>query len=259
MSNNLQHKYLTFRTLVIRECYRFLRLSRQTIFPPLLTTLLFILIFGYSLGTRIREIEGFPYILFILPGLASMGTITNAYANSSTSLFMARMDYSMENMVAAPLSNFQLVASLVLGGLFRGLVVGILPLLISIPMVGLPVHSWPQIILVLSLTSIFFSCLGIISALWSEGWDNIATFTNFVITPFVYLGGVFYSIHMLPAFWQKVSLANPIFYLVDAMRYAVLGVSDMPYALSLGLLTALALMSYLLCVYLFRIGYKIMK
>lgn len=259
MSYTLKERYLSFRTLVIRECYRFLRLSRQTIFPPVLTTLLFILIFGYSLGSSIRLIEGFPYILYILPGLASMGTITNAYANTSTSLFMARMDYSIENMVAAPLSNFQLVASLVLGGLFRGLVVGILPILIAIPMVHLPVHSWIQVILVLALTSIFFSCLGIISALWSEGWDNIATFTNFVITPFVYLGGVFYSIHMLPAFWQKISLANPIFYLVDAMRYAVLGVSDMPYTLSLGLLAGLAFLSYLLCVYLFRIGYKVMK
>lgn len=259
MSSLLQHQYLSFRTLVVRECYRFMRLSRQTVFPPLLSTLLFILIFGYSLGSRIREIEGFPYILYILPGLASMGTITNSYANSSTSLFMARMDYSLENMVAAPLSNFQLVASLVLGGLLRGLIVGILPLLVSLLMVNLPIHSWFQIFLVLSLTSVFFSCLGIISALWSEGWDNIATFTNFVITPFVYLGGVFYSIHMLPSFWQKVSLANPIFYLVDAMRFAVLGVSDMPYALSLGLLAALALVSYLICVFLFRRGYKIMK
>lgn len=259
MASLLQHRYLSFRTLVIRECYRFMRLSRQTVFPPLLTTLLFILIFGYSLGSRIREIEGFPYILYILPGLASMGTITNSYANSSTSLFMARMDYSLENMVAAPLSNFQLVASLVLGGLLRGLIVGILPLLVSLLMVDLPIHSWFQILLVLSLTSVFFSCLGIISALWSEGWDNIATFTNFVITPFVYLGGVFYSIHMLPSFWQKISLANPIFYLVDAMRFAVLGVSDMPYAVSLGLLAALALVSYLTCVFLFRRGYKIMK
>ena len=248
-----------FNTLVIRECYRFLRLSRQTVFPPLISTLLFILIFGYSLGTRIREIEGFSYILYILPGLAAMGAITNAYSNTSTSLFMARMDYSIENMLASPLSSFQLVASFVLGGLLRGMIVGILPLLISIPMVGLEIQNWPMVFLVLILTSMFFSCLGIVSALWSEGWDNIATFTNFVITPFVYLGGVFYSIQMLPPFWRKVSLANPIFYLVDALRHAVLGVSDVSWGVSLGILGTLALGSFLLCVYLFRVGYKLVK
>ena len=250
---------IRFQTLVLRECYRFLRLSRQTIFPPLITTILFILIFGYSLGTRIREIEGFPYILYILPGLAAMGTITNAYANTSTSLFMARMDYSIENMVAAPLSNFHLVSSFVLGGLLRGLIVGVLPLLISIPMVGLHVEHWGLGLGVLILISVFFSCLGILSALISEGWDNIATFTNFVITPFVYLGGVFYSVNMLPGFWRQVSLANPIFYMVDALRHAVLGVSDMPWSLSLGVLFALSAASYLFCVYLFRVGYKLQK
>ncbi len=255
----MNHPAIRFQTLILRESYRFLRLSRQTIFPPLVTTLLFILIFGYSIGSRIREIAGFPYILYILPGLAAMGTITNAYSNCSTSLFMARMDYSMENLIASPLSNFQLVASFVLGGVFRGLMVGILPLLISIPLINLQVDHWGLVILVLTLTSIFFSSLGILSALVSEGWDNIATFTNFVITPFVYLGGVFYSINMLPSFWQKVSLANPIFYIVDAFRHAVLGISDISWTLSLGILTFMSLGSFLLCVYLFRIGYKLVK
>jgi len=249
----------TFKTLIIRECYRFLRLYRQTLFPPILMTLLFILIFGYSLGTRIREVSGFPYIIFILPGLASMGVINNSYANTSTSLFMARMDLSMENLIASPLSNFQLVASMVIGGLFRGLSVGILTLLVSIPMVGLQVANWPMVLLVMALTSIFFSCLGIISALWSEGWDNIATFTNFVIIPFVYLGGVFYSIEMLPPFWRKVSLVNPIFYLVDALRHAVLGTSDLSWFLTLGIFAALAVGTFGLCVYLFRVGYKLVK
>lgn len=253
------HSLISFNALLLRECYRFLRLSRQTIFPPIITTLLFILIFGYSLGSRIREIHGFPYILYILPGLASMGTITNAYANSSSSLFMARMDLSMENMIASPLSNFQLVASLVLGGWIRGVVIGVLTLLVSIPMVDLQVESWPLVLLVLSLTSIIFSCLGIVSALWSDGWDNLATFTNFVITPFIYLGGVFYSVEMLPPFWHRVSLFNPIFYLVDSLRYAVLGHSDIPFAVSLALLAGLSLVFYLFCVYLFRIGYKLVQ
>lgn len=250
-----------FKTLIIRECYRFLRLYKQTLFPPVITTLMFILIFGFSLGARIREVEGLPYIIYILPGLAAMGSITNSYANTSTSLFMARMDLSIENMVASPLSNFQLVGAFVLGGVLRGASVGILTLLVSvlIPKVGLTIASWPMTLLVLALMSAFFSCLGIISALWSEGWDNIATFTNFVITPFVYLGGVFYSIEMLPPFWQKVSHFNPIFYLVDALRHAVLGVSDFSWVLSMSILTGLALTSFAICVYLFHRGYKLVK
>ncbi len=250
---------IAFATLILRECYRFVRLSGQTIAPPIVSTLLFILIFGYSLGSRIKQIGGFDYVLFILPGLAAMGVVNNAYANSSTSLFMARMDRSIENMVACPLSPLQMVSAFVIGGLMRGLVVGLLTLAIGIPTVGLEVHHWPHTVLVIGLSSVLFSSLGILSALWAEGWDQIATFTTFFITPFIYLGGVFYSIHMLPAFWQKASLFNPIFYLVDATRWAVLGHSDIPYWYSLAFLAGTALSSYGLCVYLFKKGYKLVR
>ncbi|MCB1214348.1 MAG: ABC transporter permease [Deltaproteobacteria bacterium] len=258
-NNSFKIKSIRFRTLVWRECYRFLRLSRQTIFPPIITTLLFILIFGFSLGSRIKEIAGFPYILFILPGLAAMGTINNSYANSSTSLAMARMDHSIENMLSSPLSSIQLVLSFVIGGLIRGVIVGILPLLVSIPMVGLHVDNWGMVLLVLSLNSIFFSGMGIVSALVTDSWDQIAMFTNFVITPFVYLGGVFYSIEMLPPFWQKISMLNPLFYMVDALRHAVLGVSDFNWAFSLSIVGILSLSSFSLCVYLFKRGYRLIK
>lgn len=250
---------IAFATLILRECYRFARLSGQTIAPPIVSTLLFILIFGYSLGSRIKQIGGFDYVLFILPGLAAMGVVNNAYANSSTSLFMARMDRSIENMVVCPLSPLQLVSAFVIGGLMRGLVVGLLTLAVGIPAVGLEVHHWPHTVLVIGLSSVLFSSLGILSALWAEGWDQIATFTTFFITPFIYLGGVFYSIHMLPAFWQKASLFNPIFYLVDATRWAVLGHSDIPYWYSLAFLAGTALLSYGLCVYLFKKGYKLVR
>jgi len=172
---------------------------------------------------------------------------------------MSRMDRSIENMVSCPLSPFQLVSALMIGGLMRGLLVGLLTLAIGIPTVHLEIHHWPQTLLVISLSSILFSSLGILSALWSEGWDQIATFTTFVITPFMYLGGVFYSIHMLPDLWRKVSLFNPVFYLVDAMRYAVLGHSDISYWYSLSFLGSTALGGYLLCVYLFKRGFKLVK
>jgi len=250
---------IAFYTLVLRECYRFARLAGQTIAPPVITTLLYIFIFGFSLGSRIKQIGGFDYVLYILPGLASMGVINNAYANSSTSLFMARMDRSIENMVVCPLSPLQMVSAFVIGGLMRGMLVGVMTLLVGVFTVHLQVNHWPHTLLVLALSSVLFSSLGILSSLWAEGWDQIATFTNFIITPFIYLGGVFYSIHMLPGFWQKVSLFNPIFYLVDATRSAVLGRSDIGYWYSLGFLGGAALLSYGFCVYLFRRGYKLVR
>lgn len=248
-----------FFALIDRETTRFMRLSRQTVAPPLITTIMFILIFGYSLGSRIREIEGVSYIVYILPGLIQMGIITNAYANSSTSLFMARMERSLENLMVSPLNYFQIVTAYLLGGVLRGLVVGFTIMACSAFFIDYPKLNWPLVLLSFVATSTFFSGLGIISALRAESWDKIATFTNFVITPFVYLGGVFYSIHMLPPFWESVSHFNPIFYCVDVARMAFLGQSDAPVLLSLGIVLFSAAMVYGICLLLFKRGYKIVK
>lgn len=250
-------KYRGFYTLIERECYRFARLWKQTLFPPLISTLLFIFIFGFSLGSRIKEIEGFAYILYILPGLATMGVVTNSYANTSTSLFMAKMDRSIENILASPISHYQVATAMMIGGLIRGIVIGTLTLLVSMLSVHLPIAHPIWAFFILVLNSILFSSLGIISGLWSESWDQIATFTNFIITPFVYLGGVFYSIHMLPPFWQKLSLGNPIFYLVDALRWCVLGKGDIPFSISLAFIGSVTLASYWICLRLFKHGYKL--
>ena len=246
-----------FLTLIEREFYRFWRLFRQTVVPPVVTTLLFVVIFGYSLGSRIHEISGFSYIVYILPGLIAMGVITNAYANSSTSLFMARLERSIENIMAAPFSYLQLVAALAIGGILRGLVVGIVTLGVALLMTDLQIAHWGLCVAALFLLSAIFSCLGIISALVSESWDQISTFTNFFLTPFVYLGGVFYSISMLPPLWHGVSLFNPLFYLIDLVRYASLGISDAPLALTVGVAAGLLLVSFGACVWLFKIGYKL--
>ncbi len=245
------------KTLIERECYRFARLSKQTIAPPIITNLLYIFIFGFSLGSRIHEIEGFPYIIFIMPGLAAMGVIVNSYANTSTSLFMARMDRSIENIVSSPLTATQIVASFVMGGLLRGMTIGILSLLISIFVVHMPTEHLFWMFVVVALNSVTFSCLGIISALMAESWDHIATFSNFFMMPFIYLGGVFYSIQMLPPFWHKVSLANPIFYMVDALRWAALGRGDAPFLVSLGVLVGISTVSFGVCLWLFKKGYKL--
>ena len=244
-------------TLIEREYYRFGRLAGQTIAPPIISTLLFIVIFGYSLGQRIENVAGFSYILYILPGLIAMSVMNNAFSNSSTSLYMARIDRSLENIMVSPLSHFEIVASFVIGGLTRGLVVGGTTLLIGVLAAGLKIHSLVGTFASLALISILFSSLGILSALWAEDWDHIATFTNFVLTPLAYLGGIFYAVDLLPPLWQRLSWFNPLFYLVDCFRGQVLGVSAVRPAHSFLLLTLLALGSLLFSVHLFRRGWKI--
>lgn len=246
-----------FFALIEREYYRFLRLATQTIAPPVIMTTLFIVIFGYSLGSQIERVSGFPYIIYILPGLAAMGAITNSYSNSSTSLFMARMDRSIDNILVAPLSSFQIVSAFVIGGVTRGLLVGGVTLLIAKILTGLVIHHLALCLLFLLLISMSFSSLGVVSALWAEDWDHLATFSNFIITPFVYLGGVFYSVSMLPGVWKHVSLVNPMFYFIEAFRWAILSAADVSPWISGGVTTILSVTGLLLTVSLFKRGYKL--
>jgi len=247
----------SFLTLIEREFYRFGRLAGQTIAAPVIMTVLFIVIFGYSLGEQIEEISGFPYIIYILPGLAGMGVITNSYSNSSTSLFMARIDRSIENILVAPLSHLKIVSAFVIGGMIRGLFVGGITLIVAVLFTELAIQHFFSMLLFLLAISMIFSSLGIISALWAEDWDHLATFSNFIITPFVYLGGVFYSVKMLPGIWQKISYINPMFYLIDGFRWAILGHADISPWIAGGTTIALALGTLLTAVSLFRIGYKL--
>lgn len=248
-----------FYTLISREFYRFMRLFSQTVVPPLITTVMFILIFGYSLGSHIKEINGVKYILFILPGLIQMSVINNAYANSSTSLFMARLERSIENLMATPLHLLQIVASYIIGAILRGVVVGLTIFVCASIFVDFPEVHYGFFVMSMIVTSMLFGSLGVISALFAETWDQIATFTNFVITPFTYLGGVFYSIHMLPPIWQKISAFNPIFYCVDLMRYAFLNQSDVNVYYSLTIVCLFAAFVIGLCLVLFHRGYKLVK
>ncbi len=248
-----------FLTLIEREIYRFVRLSRQTIFPPIVTTLLFIFVFGFSLGSKIQTIHDIRYIIYILPGLCSMSVITNAYANTSTSLFMSRMDKSIENMLTAPVTFMEMVGSLVLGGVLRGLVIGLITLIVAIFSIGLQVEHWGFTILILLFSSIIFSCLGIISALRAQSWDHIATFTNFIMTPLIYLGGVFYSIDQLPGFWHKISLLNPIFYVVDALRFTILNHSSSSIYISCSVLLGFSVCTFSICVWMFKKGYRLLS
>ena len=246
-----------FLTLIEREYYRFARLAAQTIAPPIIMTILFVVIFGYSLGSQIESISGFRYILYILPGIAGMGVITNSYSNSSTSLFMARTDRSIENILVAPLSYTKIVTAFVIGGITRGMVVGGITLLVAIPLAGLKIQHGALTIFFLLAISAIFSALGVISALWAEDWEHLATFSNFVITPFVYLGGVFYSVSMLPGVWKKISHANPMFYLIDGLRWAVLGKGEIAPQIAIGVTLGLVSLTLMTAVGLFQRGYKL--
>ena len=248
-----------FITLIRQEWFRFVRLIKQTIFPPIITTFLYILIFGFSLGDRIREIHGFSYILYIIPGLAAMGVMVNAHANTSFALYMSRFDQSIDNMLAAPLRPIELVTALLWGGISRGLLIGSVTLGVSLLLLKHPPFNLAVTLFFLITQSIFFGGWGIIGALRAKTWDSLATTQNFIITPLVYLGGVFYSIELLPPFWRSLSSFNPLLYMVDGTRYGILGVHDLPLWESATISLVLAFTMFALCVYLFQIGYKLVK
>lgn len=253
-----RREWLTgFWTLTRREIGRFLRLWKQTVFPPVLSALLYILIFGEALGSRIREIDGWPYTEYILPGLAMMGVLTSAYSNSSSSLFMAKHEQYINDVLIAPLSYWEVVLAYTLGAMVRGLIVGVVILAVGVVAADLPI-SHPGIVLAFCvLVSASLACAGLVMALWAESWDHVMLLLNFAITPLVFLGGVFYSIHMLPPFWYSVSLFNPIFYMINGLRYGVLGVADASPLGSLALCGALAAGLFAWTVHLFRIGYRL--
>ena len=249
--------WIGFWTLLRRETGRFLVLWKQTVLPPILSSILYILIFGYSLGSRIREIHGFSYTAFLLPGLAMMGVMNAAYANSSSSLFMAKREYYLNDILIAPISYWETVLAFMAGAMVRGILVGVVILATGMVLADLPWTHGFYVLAFMVLVSALLSCVGLLMALWAESWDNIMLAVNFFITPLVFLGGVFYSIDMLPPFWRTLSHFNPLFYMINGMRYGVLGVKDASPSLSLALTAGLTVAAFAATVALFRSGYRL--
>jgi len=246
-----------FWTLTRRELRRFLSLPNQTIIPPILTAVLYILIFGYSIGSRIREIEGFSYIVYILPGLIMMGVVTSGYSNTTTSLFIARYEEFIQDLLVSPISYFKMVTAYIIGATVRGTLVGSLTLTVGLLLVDVPVEHPAVMAVFMVLTSATFGAFGMLVGLWAERWDNIAVFLNYMITPLIFLGGVFYSVRSLPSPWREISLCNPLLYMVDGFRYGMLGTSDVSPLFSFLLLLALFAVTLGTALYLFRIGWKL--
>jgi len=213
-------------TLVRKEVLRVARIWIQTIVPPAITMTLYFIIFGNLIGRRIGEMGGFDYMQYIAPGLIMMSVITNSYGNVVSSFFGAKYGKHIEEMLVSPMSNATIILGHVAGGVIRGLMVGALVTLIALGFTSLSVeHPFITLSMVL-LASTVFALLGFVNAVFARKFDDISIIPTFVLTPLTYLGGVFYSISLLPEFWQKVSLANPILYMVNAFRYGILGVSD---------------------------------
>jgi ABC-2 type transport system permease protein len=220
-------RYTAYKTIVIREITRFMRIWPQTILPPAITMTLYFIIFGNLIGKRIGTMDGFSYMEFIVPGLIMMSVITSSYANVVSSFFSMKFQRSIEEILIAPVPNYIIIAGFVTGGVARGLLVGFIVTLVSIFFTGLSIDNYFITVSVIVMTAILFSIAGMINAVFARNFDDISIVPTFVLTPLTYLGGVFYSIKLLPEFWQAVSLSNPILHMVNAFRFGVLGKSDL--------------------------------
>ena len=218
--------WTAFRTLLVKEILRFARIWVQTILPPAITMALYFIIFGKLIGSQIGDIEGFRYIDFIVPGLILMSVISNSYANTVSSFYFSRWNKHIDELLIAPIPNWLILAGYVAGGVARGVIVGIVVTIVASFFSDLSIHSYGITFLVFVLTSVLFSLAGFINGVFANSFDDISIIPTFVLIPLTYLGGVFYSMSLLPEFWQTVSMANPVLYMVNAFRYGLLGVSD---------------------------------
>ncbi|MEM9102803.1 MAG: ABC transporter permease [Pseudomonadota bacterium] len=218
--------WIAFQSIIVKEVTRFLRIWPQTILPPAITMTLYFVIFGQLIGSRIGDMDGFDYMSYIVPGIIMMSVITNSYSNVVSSFFSAKFQRSIEELLVSPTHSLTILLGYLAGGIIRGLLTGFIVTLVSLFFVDLQVKNWGIVILVVFLTSTLFSLGGFINAVFAKKFDDISIVPTFILTPLTYLGGVFYSIKLLPETWQSISLFNPILYMVNAFRYGFLGVSD---------------------------------
>ncbi len=228
--------YIAYRTIVVKEVLRFMRIWIQTVLPPAVTTALYFVIFGKLIGEQIGEMDGYRYIDFIVPGLILMSVISNSYANVVSSFYSSKFQRHIEELLISPVPNAVILAGYVTGGVARGIVVGITVTLVSMFFSDWQIYSYGITLLVFVLTSMLFAMGGFINAIYANSFDDISIVPTFVLTPLTYLGGVFYSISMLPEFWQKMSLFNPVFYMINAFRYGLIGTSDISMPLAFGII-----------------------
>ena len=246
--------WIGYKTIVRKEITRILRIWGQTIVPPAITMSLYFIIFGELIGHRIGHIGSFTYMQFIVPGLVIMSVITNSYGNMVSSFFGAKYGKHIEELLISPLPNWVILTGYVTGALARGLMVGSVVLMVSLLFTHLQVKNLLVAMTVLLLTAIVFSLAGMVNAIFARKFDDIAIIPTFVLAPLTYLGGVFYSTALLPDFWQKVSVCNPILYMVNGFRYGILGVSDVSLAQTYGVIVIAGALLFSWCLWLLHRG-----
>jgi ABC-2 type transport system permease protein len=247
-------KFTAFTTIVIKEILRFSRIWVQTILPPVITTSLYFIIFGGLIGPRIGEMNGFNYMDFIVPGLIMLSVITNAYANVVSSFYLAKFTHSIEEMLVSPVPTYLILLGYITGGVARGITVGIAVSATSLLFSELHIHNFAVMVSTMILTATLFSLAGFINGVYAQSFDDITIIPTFVLTPLTYLGGIFYSISLLSDFWQKISLLNPILYMISTFRYGVLGASDMPLSTSYAVIIGFIFVLFTFSLYLLKRG-----
>jgi ABC-2 type transport system permease protein len=239
-----KQNWVALWTIAEREIRRFLRIWGQTLVPSAITTSLYFIVFGGLIGGRIGPLQGFSYAEYITPGLVMLAVITNSYTNVSTSFYLAKFVRSIEEMLVSPATSSVILLGYITAGVLRGMIIGALVIVISLFFTHLSIAHFGIMLLVIVLSSALFSIFGLINALYADNFDQISLIPTFVLTPLTYLGGVFYSIQMLPPFWQTVSHFNPVLYMVNTFRYGMLGQSDVNVVGSVIVLVLVTLLSY---------------
>ncbi len=248
----LQANRVAYLTLTRREVRRFMRIWLQTLIPPAITTSLYFLIFGKLIGSRIGPINQVSYIEFIAPGLIMMAVLMNAYSNVSSSFFATKFHRNIEEQLVSPMPDSLIVLGYVTGGVLRGLVVGIIVAAVALFFTRLSIVHLGLTLVIAVLTAVVFSFAGFINALYAKSFDDISIVPAFVLTPLTYLGGIFYSLSMLSPTWQVVAQFNPLLYVINGFRYAMLGIADVPFEMSLVFLFLLIFILYFVTVYLMK-------
>ena len=249
-----REQYVAFTTIMVKEFMRFMRIWVQTVLPPMITMGLYFVIFGNLIGSQLAPIDGFVYVDYIVPGIILMAMINNSYANVVSSFFSAKFQRHIEEMMVSPMPNYLILMGFVGGGLARGVIVGGSVTIVATFFTDLQFHNPFIVIVVALLTSILFSLAGFINAMYARSFDDISIIPTFVLTPLTYLGGIFYSVEMLPDFWRSISYVNPIMYMINAMRYGMLGVSDINVTIALSIIVGFVVILYSYCIYLLRRG-----
>lgn len=249
--------WIALKTIWKKEIQRFSRIWSQTLLPPVVTIVLYFVIFGNLIGSQIKIIENFSYMKFIVPGLIIMSVINNSYANVASSFFSAKFQKNIEELLIAPVPNYIIIIGYIGGGIIRGLCVGLLVTSVSLFFISFKIHNWFILSITIFLTAILFSLAGLLNGLFARSFDDISIIPTFILTPLTYLGGVFYSISLLPEFWQHVSKLNPVLYIISTFRYSFIGVNDVSWIYTITIIICLIFILYLIVWFLLKIGFRI--